>query len=371
MITSCPHCNTTLDIPQAYYGQSLSCPACGGKLTVNAPTGDQKNEQTGKVDRPGWHEKDQMNPNIGASFGIAIVITACFLISMVPLQDNLGAIFLKRGWVNYAETLLFFWGIVILIMKYRMNRRQHRAAMLELFPMSIDKEITRKSVSKFIDYIYKTPMNLRDSIIINRIRKALELFESKPNNSEVSTFLATQSDLDASRSYGSYALIKVFLWAIPILGFIGTVMGLSTAVGSLDLTGDIKNSIGALTGGLGTAFDTTLLGLILSILLSFPLAAIQKSEDETLTVIDAYCNERVLPKLNDAKYGTTDELLQQAENMPEMVRSLAKAHETFIDKLNGSTLQLKETSEFIKRTLTDHHGALNHSFAERSVPFAS
>ena len=42
----------------------------------------------------------------------------------------------------------------------------------------------------------------------------------------------------------------------------------------------LKESINSLTGGLGVAFDTTLLGLILSILLSFPLSAVQKKEDE-------------------------------------------------------------------------------------------
>lgn len=141
------------------------------------------------------------------------------------------------------------------------------------------------------------PLALRDSIIVNHIGKALELFESRPSNVEVATFLSTQSELDAYRSAGSYALLKVLLWAIPILGFIGTVIGLSTAVGSLSM-GDnadpkaLKQSINSLTGGLGLAFDTTLLGLILSILLSFPMVAVQKMNEHSLTIIDAFCNEK-------------------------------------------------------------------------------
>jgi flagellar motor component MotA len=99
--------------------------------------------------------------------------------------------------------------------------------------------------------------------------------------------LNAQSDIDAKRSAGSYALLKVFLWAIPILGFIGTVLGLSIAVGNPDMsnTADpeaIKGAIGTLTGGLGVAFDTTLLGLVLSMIMSVPMAAMQKREEERL-----------------------------------------------------------------------------------------
>ena len=117
-----------------------------------------------------------------------------------------------------------------------------------------------------------------------------------------------------------------------IIGFIGTVQGLSTAVGSLNMgdTADpeaLKASLNSLTGGLGVAFDTTLLGLVLSMILSFPLAAVQKKEDEMLTLVDVFCTEKLLPKLNDT--GTSrrrDGLLEQAESLPAMVDVLAQAH---------------------------------------------
>ena len=84
----------------------------------------------------------------------------------------------------------------------------------------------REDKPVFIDNIYNVPLSLRDSLIVNRIRKALELFESRVNNGETAAFLNMQSDIDANRSSSSFSHVKVFLWAIPILGFIGTVMGL-------------------------------------------------------------------------------------------------------------------------------------------------
>jgi biopolymer transport protein ExbB/TolQ len=195
------------------------------------------------------------------------------------------------------------------------------------------------------------------------------LFESRVDNGEVGAFLSAQSDLDANRSSGSYILLKVFLWAIPILGFIGTVMGLSTAVGALNM-GEVadqeamKASLQGLTGGLGIAFDTTLLGLILSILMSFPMAAVQKKEDATLTIIDAFCTEKLLPRLDDSKSVTTDGLLEQAESIPQLVSSLARAHETFLVNLNNSTKALQQTSEILQSRLASHQQRVEDSFGQ-------
>ncbi len=370
MLINCPHCGTALDIAPEYFGQNLVCPACKGKLKVDAPepTSKEAQEEEGGIpQREGWPEGDHANPNFAASFMIGLAVTGAILGAMIPIVDTrIGELFLERGWVNWAETFLFCWGITILMMKLRMNARQERATVLNLFPQNLGREINRHTVSGFIDNIYSIPVTLRDSLIVNRIRKALELFEARPKNSEVATFLNTQSELDANRSGGSYALIKVFLWAIPILGFIGTVMGLSTAVASLAMgdmsdTDQLRESMNNLTSGLGTAFDTTLLGLVLSILMSFPLAAVQKREEETLTIIDAFCNEKVLPKLNDSKYANADDLIEQAESMPELVASLAHAHETFLKNLNENTIQLRMNSEKMRSVLDEHQESTQQS----------
>jgi len=370
MFVSCPHCSTGLDVAPEHAGQALQCPACQGRLTLSSEDLAQQTAASNHPEREGWAEKDHANPHFVKSLLIGIGITVAFMLLMFPFKNTrMGAIFLDRGWVNYAETFLFFWGLTILGMKWKMNQRQERAALLELFPQHLGRQIDRTTVSGFIDNIYQVPLTLRDSLIVNRIRKALELFEARPNNTEVATFLSTQSDLDANRSTGSYSLLKVFLWAIPILGFIGTVMGLSTAVGSLAV-GDnsdpeaLMASVNNLTGGLGLAFDTTLLGLILSILMSFPMAAVQKKEDETLTIIDAFCNEKVLPKLNDSKHAGTDELLEKAESIPQLVRSLADAHETFLVNLNESTIQLKESSQALRGGLESHQKTVEASFTD-------
>lgn len=369
MLVSCPHCKTDLDVTPELYGQTVQCPACHGRLQI--PKVEETSTATGsaKPQRAGWEEKDHANVDFFKSLLFGFAGTVAILLPMIPMRGNrIGAIFLDRGWVNYAETFLFAWGIAILVMKWKQNQHQAQATLLQLFPERLGREINSSNVGGFIDNIYKTPLTLRDSLIVNRIRKALELFELRVDNGEVAAFLSTQSDIDANRSTASYSLLKVFLWAIPILGFIGTVLGLSVAVGSLAM-GDtsspeaLKSSINSLTGGLGVAFDTTLLGLILSMLMSFPLSAVQKKEDETLTLIDAFCTEKLLPKLNDSRNLAADTLMEQAESIPQLVASLARAHETFLINLNDSTRMLRETGEKLQARLDSHQQVVETSFA--------
>jgi flagellar motor component MotA len=381
-VVACPGCNGKFQIPQLPPAPApAAAPAPGPKMMTGAapsaaapaaPAPTSAATPPAKVTRDGWKEDDHANVNFALSLGYGVLLSALFLVAMLPLQGKspaepgFGDIFLKRGWVNYGEVFLFLWGMVILAMKWSKTKRQRRAMLLDVVPAKLGTEINTHTVGGFIDHLYKLPNRLRDSLMVNRIRKGMELFEKRNNNSEVATFLSAQSDIDANRVTGSYTLLKVFLWAIPILGFIGTVQGLSTAVGSLSAGSTdpeaLKASINNLTSGLGVAFDTTLLGLILSMIMSFPMAVMQKVEEEVITEIDAFCTEKLLPKLNDSQNGTDDLLMSQIESVPAFAASLAKAHEHFLVQLKEASTTLKEAGDLLKNRLDAHQAKVEGTF---------
>jgi len=59
--------------------------------------------------------------------------------------------------------------------------------------------------------------------------------------------------------------LQFVIWVLPMLGFIGTVLGITEAIGGLGTIvgggGADERSLGQVLGGLRFAFDTTLLGL--------------------------------------------------------------------------------------------------------------
>ena len=302
MLIACSHCQANLDISSDLYSQVVKCPVCNGKLKIDAPAQEPPNIESKPV-RHGWQESDPANVNALHAFLIGFVVSVVWLACMYipPIRVSVGAIFVDRGPAGFAEAWLFFWGIAILYLKYLKIKYQERAVMLNLFPSNIGEVVDSSTVGAFIDNIYDMPASMRDSIFVNRIRKALELFEARNSKIEAVAILDSLSAVDANRSNGSYALVKVFLWAIPILGFIGTMVGLAGLHSSLVFDASdpaaIKAAFSNLTGALSFVFDPPLLGVILSMFLSFLMALIQKQEGKALTMIDTFCSEKLLPKL--------------------------------------------------------------------------
>jgi flagellar motor component MotA len=328
--------------------------------------------------RGGWEEKDPTNPSALLALAIGAVATLAWYGILFPFgmgeygkapvnaMDYIHDLFYERTWVNYTETFFFFWAVGILYLKQQKLRHQQAAMYLDVLPTDISQEVNANNVGQFIDHLYELPARLRDSMMVNRIRKGLELFEIRQSNSDVTNMLSAQSDIDSSRIGGSYALTKVFLWAIPILGFIGTVLGLSQAIGGLDLNmSDINkmmSSLGGVTTGLGTAFDTTLLGLVLAMFLNFPMNVLAKSEDDNLNNI-AFCNEVLMPRLNDGGAGSAAIAGDASNLMDALVKAVASSQREFLGDLNALSAKIKDHADNLDRRAAAHQERVDSEFA--------
>ncbi len=328
--------------------------------------------------RGGWEEKDPTNPNGLLSFAIGFVLFVTWVGILYPFKADesvpsatyttmqfMASLFYKHMAVSFTNTLFFAWSMSIIYLKLQKLRHQREALLLDVLPWELGAEINRDNVGAFIDHLYKLPHRLRDSMMVNRIRKALELFEVKQNAGDVTNMLSSQSDIDGMRIGGSYTLLKAFLWAIPILGFIGTVIGLSHAIGGMNF-GDmedlkqVKATLQNVTGGLGTAFDATLLGLVLATLLNFPMNALMKAEDDNLNNIDAFCNEILLPRLNDGGSiagGDTNGV------MDSLVKAVGKSQKEFLGDLNALSKQIKEQADNLDKRASAHQQRVDAEFA--------
>lgn len=411
---SCPKCSSSLTAKAEHAGRWVNCPGCDQKIMVpiiieekpagspkpasqrgsvsaaattslpqTAPAGAKQPQGPATSSKPtsgagssrgGWIESDPANPNVWIALAIGMgVMAAMHLVGFIFKGTYIYTILFERGWVNFAESFVFSWGIGILILKYRKLVHQRNALLLDVLPERLGREITSSTIEQFIEHLYGLPHRLRDSLMVNRIRKALELFETRQSNSDVAHMLSTQSEIDSVRVAGSYSLLKVFIWAIPILGFVGTVLGLSSAIGNFQsVMGGAKDidalmgSLGGVTSGLGTSFDTTLLGLVYSIILSFPLSALQKTEEDNLNNVDAYCNETLLPRLNDAggKSGALTDGADLSGVMDRLVAALTKAQSQYLTDLNKTSSLVREQVENLERRATEQSALVQKTFVE-------
>lgn len=139
------------------------------------------------------------------------------------------------------------------------------------------------------------------SLLGKRLLRLLAVWRASQSSFQLERTADADSDFYQLAMQNSYSLIKVLLWAIPILGFIGTVIGMSQAVGSFesvlgnaDNVDGLKAGLTKVTSGLGTAFDTTYLALVISVLLAIPINAIERREEQLLNAIDGRIRDAVL-----------------------------------------------------------------------------
>lgn len=139
------------------------------------------------------------------------------------------------------------------------------------------------------------------SLVGKRILRLLDVWTSTGSAFQLERSADNDADLYELAVQQSYSLPKILLWAIPLLGFIGTVLGMSNAVGSFDqVLGNsdnvegLKNGLTQVTSGLGTAFDTTYLALVISVIFAFPLNSVERREERLLNQIDGFVREAVM-----------------------------------------------------------------------------
>ena len=355
----CDKCGAHVTLDASSPARDVSCSVCGvrialdgasaasgsgqmaGEVALEAEVG-RPNHLTGNVpddtstgptpsiaerDSPANASPTDSNPFFNGLIGVAVAVVfyAC---AVYPLRNTyFGKLLMARGWVPYAIMLLAFWALVSLVRKRLTIWKQTKALGLDLLPVNIADRITPENSPMFCRYIRSLSIPSSGNFLIDRVYHALRYFTARRKASEVAEHLGMQSQADANAVESSYTLIKVIIWAIPILGFIGTVLGIGTAVSGFSSSVDaaaelpeLKSSIGMVTTGLGVAFETTLLALIVSLLVMFPASLMQKAEERLLAAVDNICSEDMLRRLEDGQTDGDDASILRTTIAVEMAK---------------------------------------------------
>lgn len=219
----------------------------------------------------------------------------------------LDAIFNQRGPTQHATAFLFLWCLVILFIKWTKLRFQRRALDIRVIPAEAGFVLSTATVDRVLDRIHEAVDDPRNFIIFNRLVVALANLRNLGRVGDVDDILRSQASQDEAAIDTSYALLQGFVWAIPVLGFIGTVLGLSEAIGQfsgvLGATQDVSQISSALKGvtaGLATAFDTTLVALVAALVVQLLITVMRKNEEEFLDVAMEYGLKNVVGRLRIA-----------------------------------------------------------------------
>lgn len=247
------------------------------------------------------------NPFLGFAIGMALwllVYGPLFLLPPHLAESPYVKLFTARGPTPFFIVLFLCWALAIMLLKQIKLRYQHRPLDLMIVPHAHDFTLAPTTAKDILGRMYGLVDDPKNYVLLNRIERALSNLSNIGVISDVSEILRAQAENDEAQMESSYSLIRGFVWSIPILGFIGTVLGLSQSIGNFGgmLSGsgsieDIKVGLQSVTGGLSTAFDTTLLALIAALITQLMMTALKKKEEMFLDDCKEYCQAYVVSKL--------------------------------------------------------------------------
>lgn len=151
-------------------------------------------------------------------------------------------------------------------------------------------------VDQIIDKLDKEiPKDCLSSPLVQTLRSSLWRYGATRNVQNLSDAIESNLDALAVRQDSENSMIRYLIWAIPSIGFIGTVRGIGQALSQADqaLAGDIAG----MTDSLGVAFNSTLVALLISIFLMFLFHQLQRLQDSQVLDTQAYCEKYLLSRI--------------------------------------------------------------------------
>lgn len=190
----------------------------------------------------------------------------------------------------------------ILLIKWLKIRAQRRMLSATLVPEASTFRISAGTVDEVLGSIADRIDRPDRFLLSNRIDRVLRNVRNVGRVADIDEMFASAADADESRMESSYTILRGLVWAIPVLGFIGTILGLTVAIGSfegvLEASGGDKSqlveSLGEVIAGLSTAFVTTGEGLVAALALQLALVTVRRSDEALLDDVRDYCTTRVL-----------------------------------------------------------------------------
>ncbi len=244
--------------------------------------------------------------NLIISLCIAIAMQMAFMLLTMASPEGS---FMHRIWIMLGGTFpdgiiqgisyfLFFYGLFEIRRISRNVRKETKAFEMGLLPETEQFVLLPDDVAKLkltmIDIDRKEKF-----MLVDLIKKACTKYRSSHSISETMELISKQAGINQRNAESEQSIIRYIAWAIPSVGFIGTVVGIAASLGAAK---DAVSSAGIkkITDLMNIAFDTTLVALVLSLILMFFYHQIQEQVEKIHANMESYVLENLINRLYTA-----------------------------------------------------------------------
>lgn len=197
-----------------------------------------------------------------------------------------------RDFEQEACFILLIWALAI--MGYKGRRMMHERELLERRLLDIPEgtSVLPEDAREYSRGLEALPEAEQDFLLPRTLLTALQRFATTGSIQAVSDTIKENCEVESDRLDSEMSMVRYIAWAIPSIGFIGTVRGIGDALGQAYKA--VEGDISGVTASLGVAFNSTFVALVLSIIIMFCLHQLQLSQERLVLDCQRYADKRLL-----------------------------------------------------------------------------
>ena len=188
--------------------------------------------------------------------------------------------------------VLMFWALAIMGYKTRNILRERDLLDTDLVPIAEGMRILPEDTREFARQVQALPDDNQSMLLPRALMNALRRFNSTRNIQDVSSTTNIVFESEADRLESELSMIRYISWAIPSIGFIGTVRGIGEALAQADKA--VQGDIAGVTQSLGVAFNSPFIEQLLSIILMFLVSQLQLLQERLVFDSQNYVDDKLI-----------------------------------------------------------------------------
>lgn len=199
---------------------------------------------------------------------------------------------LVRDFEQEACFILMFWAFAIMGYKAMVAINERALLQQELLPVREGVRILPEDTREYSRVLQSLPDRVKDMLLPRVLLSSLERFGSTRNVQDVSSVANSLCESESERLESELSMIRYIAWAIPSIGFIGTVRGIGAALGEAHRA--VEGDIAGVTENLGIAFNSTFVALMISIVVMFLVHQLQLLQERLVFDTQTYVDHNLI-----------------------------------------------------------------------------
>jgi biopolymer transport protein ExbB/TolQ len=186
----------------------------------------------------------------------------------------------------------FMWAMLIIGYKAYLVRRERQLLERELIHVPEGIKVLPEDAKDYARQVEALPPEDQPKLVVRALQRALDRFAATRSIRDAAETSRSVCDSETERLDSGLAMIRYIAWAIPAIGFIGTVRHIGDALlqANKAVTGDITG----VTSDLGIAFNATFVALLLTIILMFFLHQLQQAQEQLVHDTDTWIDQHLI-----------------------------------------------------------------------------